>query len=107
AKPRSEQNFLALAEFTSANLALNAHVWFQTLGDEGAQLRFNAQFDASTYDDTRMLRVPDEMIDFLWNWNHRAHSGLREFVVSMNGTIARKLRAYGDTLPLNLWQDDS
>jgi hypothetical protein len=105
-KPDSERNVLALAEFTAANLALNAHTWFQALGDPASQQRFTTRFDASKYRADQVVRVPDEMIDFLWAWSHRAHPGLRQFVDSMRDTIASKLTAYGDHLPLNLWQDE-
>ena len=102
-KPASEMNILALSEFTAANLALNAHLWFQALGDTVSQARFKVRFTAATYPAERLVSMPDDMIDFLWAWSPRVHGGLHQFVGSITDTIARKLKDYGDDLPMNLW----
>ena len=104
-KPVSQENVVALAEFTAWNLALNAHRWFGIIGDQQAQTQFQKRFDSSNYDTyeiARLARVPDDMIHFLWAWNRRVHPGLLQFVDSMRNTIARKLPQYGDELPMNM-----
>lgn len=102
-KPASEQNILALSEFTAVNLALNAHIWFQALGDSASQARFTARFTAAIYPVERLAAMPDDMVDFLWAWSPRVHGGLNEFVGSITDTIAGKLKDYGDDLPMNMW----
>lgn len=106
-KPVSQENVVALAEFTAWNLALNAHQWFRVIGDQQAQAQFQTRFDSSNYDTYEIVRlasVPDDMIDYLWAWNRRAHPGLHQFVDSLRNTIASKLSEYGDELPMNMME---
>lgn len=105
-KPLTKANVQALVRFTSWNLALNAHAWTRIVGDPGAFETFQLRFDGATYPDDRIEHMPDDMIDYLWAWDPRAHPGLHSFVDSMSGTIAEKLREYGDHLPMYLWKDD-
>lgn len=105
-KPVTEHNVIALAEFTAWNLALNAHVWFQALGDVAAEARFDREFNAGRYQPDRLGNVPDDMIDFLWRWNQRVHPALHQFAASMSETIDQKLQGYGDVLPMEMWQDE-
>ena len=104
-KPVTE-GAIALAEFAAWNLALNAHAWFQALGDTAAERRFDDRFNASNYKADRLGNVPDDMINFLWSWNPRVHAGLQEFAGMMSETIDRKLRKYGDVLPMEMWKDE-
>lgn len=76
-KPATEHNVEAVARLTAVNLALNAHGWFDALGDTGARSRFDAQFNANNQ--TPVWQVPDDMVDFLWAWTSRCHPGLRDF----------------------------
>jgi hypothetical protein len=105
-KPTSQANVLALAEFTAWNLTLNAHRWFEVIGDRSAQALFKTRFDSSTYEPERLANMPDDMIDFLWAWNQRVHLGLQSFVASMTETLASKLQEYGDDLPMSMWEDE-
>ena len=105
-KPVTEHNVIAIAEFTAWNLALNAHAWFQALGDLAAEGRFDGRFNADSYQPDRLGNVPDDMIDFLWAWNPRVHPALHDFVSQVSNTIDQKLSGYGDVLPMRMWQDE-
>jgi hypothetical protein len=84
------------------NLALNAHTWFDALGDSGARSRFDAQFNTTT-NRTRTVHVADDMVDFLWAWTSRCHPGLRDFADQMAKTIVSSASRFGDPLPADLW----
>jgi hypothetical protein len=100
----TEHNVEAVARLTAVNLALNAHGWFDALGDAGARSRFDAQFNANNKTPAR--HVPDDMVDFLWAWTSRCHPALRDFADQMVKTIVSSASRFGDPLPADLWSQE-
>jgi hypothetical protein len=103
-KPATEHNIEAVAQLTAVNLALNAHGWFDALGDTSARSRFDAQFNVNNQ--TSASQVPDAMVDFLWAWTGRCHPALRDFADQMVKTIVSSASRFGDPLPADLWSQD-
>jgi len=104
-KSATEHNVEAVARLTAVNLALNAHNWFDALGDSGARSRFDAQFNP-TANQARTVHVPDDMVEFLWAWTSRCHPGLRDFADQMKKTIVSSASRFGDPLPADLWEQE-
>lgn len=103
-KPITDGNVLALAGLTACNLALNADQWFDVIGDDGVRqewaVRFNRPDAASDHD---LVRIPDAMVDFLWQWDGRLHRVLGDFVSSMHDSAVSASRNHGDVLPRDMW----
>jgi hypothetical protein len=102
-KPVTPENLIALANLTTANLALNAHRWMEAIGTPAERARWSQRFHADDPDLERLARRPDAMVDFLWEWNPRVHPGLREFVGNMERTLQDSAIKYGDQLPFDMW----
>jgi hypothetical protein len=106
-KPLVEENAVAVAEFTAWRLSQSANTWFQQLGDPTARASFHFRFATGGTSPTELLQVPDEMIDFLWDWDRRVHAMVRPFVTSTARALAVLLPEYGPALPQRFWEPHS
>jgi hypothetical protein len=59
----------------------NATGYFQQLNDLAAKREFEARFVRDSQDQT--AHDPDEMIDFLWNWNYRCRRSLSHQIADL------------------------
>lgn len=106
-KPLSEENAVAVAEFTAWRLTQSANTWFQQLGDSTARASFHFRFASGASAPSEILQVPDEMIDFLWEWDRRVHAMVRPFVTSTARALAVLLPEFGDQLPARFWEQNN
>ncbi|MEY2245985.1 hypothetical protein AB8A21_24165 [Streptomyces sp. BF23-18] len=79
-KETSTQNRIAAAEFAGQKLALIAVVWFEQTKDIHARRRFEDRFFPPGGTQQNPETVPDDMIDFLWEWSPTTHQVLRRWV---------------------------
>lgn len=79
-KETSAQNQLAVAEYAGQMLTLIAVGWFEQTGDVHARRRFDDRFLARGRSQQNPEAVPDDMIDFLWEWRSTTHQALRQWV---------------------------
>lgn len=102
-KPVTPGNIVALANLTTANLALNAHQWMDAIGTPDDKARWAQRFSTDEPDLDGLVRRPDAMIDYLWAWTPRIHRVLREVMVKLPETLREAPRKYGDELPFDMW----
>lgn len=108
-KEATSQNLLALCEYVSQMISVNAYGWFHQSGDVAAEARFSRRFRGGGGPEQAIERVPDDMIDFLWDWHVRAHDPLREWIPRLHGDLtapSSRLWRYGPDLPFGMWEDD-
>ena len=103
-KPLSEENAVVIAEFTAWRLTQSANTWFQQLGDPTTRASFHFRFASGSTGAAEILQIPDEMIDFLWEWDKRVHAMVRPFVTSTARALAVLLPEYGEYLPPRFWE---
>ncbi|MFJ8493796.1 hypothetical protein ACIRBZ_36470 [Streptomyces sp. NPDC094038] len=106
-KEPTPQNLLALVEYVSQMLTLNAVMWFQQTGDAAAQERFMNRFRGGGGDDQKLELVTDDMIDFLWAWRPSTHQALRDWMPELEQKLTgpdSKLWQFGDELPFGIWE---
>jgi hypothetical protein len=104
-KPLSEANAMAVAEFTAWRLTQAANTWFTQLGDPSARASFRFRFTTPGASPADVLRTPDEMIDYLYDWDRRVHAMVRPFVTGTARALAGLLPAFGPDLPPRFWED--
>ncbi|MFF3377080.1 hypothetical protein ACFYXF_29520 [Streptomyces sp. NPDC002680] len=107
-KEPTPQNLLALSEYVSQMISANAYGWFHQFGDAAAEARFSRRFRGGGPEGQALEKVPDDMIDFLWDWNPRARDALREWIPRLESDLAApesRLWLYGDELPFGMWED--
>ena len=76
----------------------NAVGYFDKLGDSPARQKFEARI----INGPRTEQDPDEMIDFLWQWNYRCRPALRHSVSDLGKELVGPgsfLRRCGDEIP--------
>ncbi|NKQ23208.1 hypothetical protein [Streptomyces galbus] len=108
-KEPTPQNLLALAEYVSQMISVNAYGWFHQFGDTAAEAQFSRRFRGGGPEGQALEKVPDDMIDFLWAWNTAAHDALREWIPRLERVLAApesRLWLYGDELPFGMWEDN-
>jgi hypothetical protein len=77
-KPTSPENIVQVIAMVSSMIAAgSAFAYFEQNGDMPARERFLARFQSGSDDGEAFLRMPDEMIDFLWAWSPTRHDALR------------------------------
>ncbi|MFJ3802731.1 hypothetical protein ACIPSJ_41495 [Streptomyces sp. NPDC090088] len=106
-KEPTPQNLLALVEYVSQMLTMNAVVWFQQTGDAAAQERFMNRFRGGGGDDQKLEMVTDDMIDFLWAWRPSTHQALRDWIPDLEQMLTgpdSRLWRFGDELPFGIWE---
>jgi hypothetical protein len=103
-KPLTEANAVIIAEFTAWRLTQSANTWFQQLGDPTARASFNFRFGTGGNSPAETLQAPDEMIDFLWDWDRRVQAMVRPFVTSTARALAILLPEQGPHLPPRFWE---
>jgi hypothetical protein len=72
-KPVTQGNIVSLANLTACNLALNAGVWLQQKGTEADKKAWDRRFNKNDRNLDELVRRPDEMVKFLWDWEPRTH----------------------------------
>jgi hypothetical protein len=102
-KPINRDNIVAIANLTTANLAVNAHRWLELVGTADDIARWEARFQSYETVTDGLLRRPDAMIDHLWAVSPRLHRGLRDFVKKISTTAREAAAPYGDELPFDMW----
>lgn len=108
-KDATPHNLLALAEYISQMISVNAYGWFQQRGDAQAEAHFSRRFRGGGPEGQALEKVPDDMIDFLWAWNPGTHDALRDWIPRLEADLTAprsKLWRHGDELPFGLWETD-
>ncbi|MET9226318.1 hypothetical protein [Lentzea sp. NPDC003310] len=108
-KPETAENVVELVDRTRrAVVGGGALPFFEQTGDERARARFHDRFLVDRgQDGETLLRMPDEMIDFLWEWNPFCHDALRRMVARFHEHMTGPhsfLWTCGDELPR--WDDE-
>ncbi|WP_439659677.1 hypothetical protein ACSHWB_46155 [Lentzea sp. HUAS TT2] len=108
-KPETAENVVELVDRTRRAVAGGgAMPFFDQTGDERARARFRDQFlEDHDEDGETLLRTPDLMIDFLWEWDPACHEPLRRMVARFHEHMTGPhsfLWTCGDELPR--WADE-
>jgi hypothetical protein len=107
-KEPTPQNLLALSEYVSQMISVNAYGWFHQRGDAAAEAHFSRRFRGGGPEGQALEKVPDDMIDFLWAWNPGTHNELRDWIPRLESDLTARgsrLWLYGDELPFGMWED--
>ncbi|WP_330277830.1 hypothetical protein OG205_20450 [Lentzea sp. NBC_00516] len=108
-KPETAENVVELVDRTRRAVAASgALAFFKQANDERARAQFHDQFMVDRgQDGETLLRMPDQMIDFLWHWNPVCHEPLRRMIARFHELMTGPdsfLWECGDEIPR--WDDE-